>query len=307
MASSGIQFNCNYIGQSDSVTVLLDRVTVTLVSHCAITVTAKKPWFEPFFCRFGFPHWIRKQTHGSGPCIRVRTLHNNWDKLTPSKNVLRSLIELIWQQWLLLTCTNDVRLGVQIKLLDHCRRLTVRLRHSLRAQMGTIWPFCVAELLKSCNLTLGDCSLQVILGDCSVVIKWAACTLTIWPEQAHLVPGSPYELQSSGGRHKAPQWTCRPPSDLPRDRQEEPGWTLHTVGPRKNHGIAGPFRPAVEKLDPAPMKQLHFSSWYWLIPPIWPQAFGSGVNVIRKPTHRNPGSWLATLILMQIEKTDFPK
>jgi len=83
--------------------------------------------------------------------------------------------------------------------------------------------------------------------------------------------------------------------------QEDPGTALHTVGPCKNHGIAGSFRPAVEKLNPAPMKQSHFTSWYGLIPAGWPQAFGSGVKITGKPIHRNPGCWFATLVLMQIE------
>ena len=77
-----------------------------------------------------------------------------------------SLIERICQ---LLTCTNYV--GVQIKVLGHCRRLPVR----LCAKMGPKWTVCMAEPLmrrsfkKKRNISLA--TVCPLLGNYSLIIK----------------------------------------------------------------------------------------------------------------------------------------
>ena len=84
-----------------------------------------------------------------------------------------SLISRICQLWLLLTCTNNFR--VQINLLDRCRRLPV----SLCAQMGAKWPFCIAEPTQSLEfkekLNVSLAKACPTLGDCSLIKTWKAC------------------------------------------------------------------------------------------------------------------------------------
>ena len=77
----------------------------------------------------------------------------------------------------------------------------------------------------------------------------------------------------------------------------------HSIRPRKQDSIFCPFRPLVKKFYPTLMVQSIFAGGSRIEP--LGRAFVPAFIIHWNPADRNPVSWFASLILMQIEQTHY--